>query len=84
MGEWDCRFATKTQRCGKTSVPEFTVVAGNKVRFRLINSGSHAMIYFSADEHTLNVTEADTTPVYGRELMEWSCISYSLTKYIMC
>lgn len=67
IGDWDCdRFATTHQRCEKTnSLPVFNVVGGKKIRFRIINSGSHAMIYFSGDEHYLNVTEADSTPVYG-------------------
>lgn len=68
VGEWDCKYATKEQFCKPTTVlPEFSVAAGNKIRFRLINSGSHSMIFFSADEHTMNVTEADATPVYGRK-----------------
>ncbi|KAG0143359.1 hypothetical protein CROQUDRAFT_66288, partial [Cronartium quercuum f. sp. fusiforme G11] len=65
VGEWDCRWATTTQRCEKTSPPEFRVLAGHRVRFRLVNAGAHAMFYWSADEHTLNVTEADSTAVYG-------------------
>ncbi|KAG0151257.1 hypothetical protein CROQUDRAFT_37096 [Cronartium quercuum f. sp. fusiforme G11] len=65
VGTWDCRFATTTQRCRKTFPPQFSLVAGSKTRFRLINAGSHAMFYVSADNHTLNVTEADATPVYG-------------------
>ncbi|KAG0146995.1 hypothetical protein CROQUDRAFT_43546 [Cronartium quercuum f. sp. fusiforme G11] len=69
IGEWDCRFATTTQRCRQNAPPEFTVVAGSRIRYRLINSGSHAMFFFSADNHTLNVTEADATPVHGREFI---------------
>ncbi|KAG0144310.1 hypothetical protein CROQUDRAFT_660182 [Cronartium quercuum f. sp. fusiforme G11] len=65
VGEWDCRFATTTQRCRQIGPPEFTVVAGSRVRYRLINAGAHAMFFFSADNHTLNVTEADATPVHG-------------------
>ncbi|EGG11670.1 multicopper-oxidase laccase-like protein [Melampsora larici-populina 98AG31] len=67
IGDWDCnRFATIHQRCEKTnSLPVFNVVGGKRIRFRIINAGSHAMIYFSGDEHSLNVTEADSTPVYG-------------------
>ncbi|EGG11671.1 multi-copper oxidase laccase-like protein [Melampsora larici-populina 98AG31] len=65
VGEYNCRFATKSERCKTTSPPEFSVVAGNKVRFRIIGGGSLAMFYFSADQHVLNVTEADATPVHG-------------------
>ncbi|KAH9823805.1 multi-copper-oxidase laccase-like protein [Melampsora americana] len=66
VGEWDCKYATTEQFCTPTTLlPEFPVVAGNKIRFRLINSGSHSMIFFSADGHEMNVTEADATPVYG-------------------
>ncbi|EGG04955.1 multi-copper oxidase laccase-like protein [Melampsora larici-populina 98AG31] len=65
IGQWDCRFALTDDRCRKNSPPEFHLVAGTKTRFRLIQAGSHAMFFFSADEHTLNVTEADATPVHG-------------------
>ncbi|KAG0144312.1 hypothetical protein CROQUDRAFT_660183 [Cronartium quercuum f. sp. fusiforme G11] len=65
MGQWDCRYATTGQRCRQTSPPEFNVVAGSRTRFRLVNAGSHVMFFFSADNHTLNVTEADSTPVRG-------------------
>ncbi|KAG0151259.1 hypothetical protein CROQUDRAFT_37157 [Cronartium quercuum f. sp. fusiforme G11] len=65
VGAWDCRFARTTERCQKTSPPEFNLVAGSKTRFRFINAGARAMFYMSADNHILNVTEADATPVYG-------------------
>lgn len=67
IGEWDCKFATPAQRCAPTSPPEFAIPAGSKARFRLINAASHAMFFFSADDHTLNITEADATAVRGRE-----------------
>ncbi|KAH8930456.1 multicopper oxidase [Atractiella rhizophila] len=47
--------------------PVFAVDPATKYRIRLINSGSHAQFYFSVDEHTLNVTEADSTPVSGAD-----------------
>jgi len=66
VGEWNCSFATKSERCQQvTSPPEFTFRAGDKIRFRLINAGVHAMFFYSVDEHTLNITEADSTGIYG-------------------
>ncbi|KAH8927079.1 multicopper oxidase [Atractiella rhizophila] len=47
--------------------PVFAVDPATKYRIRLINSGSHAQFYFSVDGHTLNVTEADSTPVSGAD-----------------
>lgn len=46
VGEWDCRWATTSQRCEKTEPPEYTVAAGERVRFRLINSGK--LVVFEA------------------------------------
>ncbi|KNE91270.1 hypothetical protein PSTG_15294 [Puccinia striiformis f. sp. tritici PST-78] len=66
IGEWNCSQATKSEQCKQiNSPPEFTFEAGGKIRFRLINAGVHAMFFYSVDEHTLNVTEADGTGIYG-------------------
>ncbi|POW17491.1 hypothetical protein PSHT_06340 [Puccinia striiformis] len=66
VGQWNCSLATTTQQCNQvTSPPEFTVTAGQRIRFRLINAGVHAMFFFSVDEHMLNITEADSTGIYG-------------------
>ncbi|KAA1115338.1 sphingosine N-acyltransferase lac1 [Puccinia graminis f. sp. tritici] len=66
VGEWNCSLATTSQQCKQvSSPPEFTVTAGQRIRFRLINSGVHAMFFYSVDEHMLNITEADSTPIYG-------------------
>lgn len=67
VGEWNCSAATRAQQCQQiNSPPQFTFKAGEKIRFRLINAGAHAMFFYSVDQHTLNVTEADATGVYGR------------------
>ncbi|POW03035.1 hypothetical protein PSTT_11370 [Puccinia striiformis] len=66
VGQWNCSLATTTQQCNQvTSPPGFTVTAGQRIRFRLINAGVHAMFFFSVDEHMLNITEADSTGIYG-------------------
>ncbi|KNZ63434.1 hypothetical protein VP01_1144g4 [Puccinia sorghi] len=66
VGEWNCSAATRAQQCQQiNSPPQFTFKAGEKIRFRLINAGAHAMFFYSVDQHTLNVTEADATGVYG-------------------
>ncbi|WAQ80831.1 hypothetical protein PtA15_1A169 [Puccinia triticina] len=70
VGEWNCSQASKAQECEQIhSPPEFTFKAGDKIRFRLVNAGVHAMFFYSVDEHTLNVTEADGTGVYGPSAM---------------
>jgi FtsP/CotA-like multicopper oxidase with cupredoxin domain len=76
VGEWNCSLATRTQRCEQVaSPPEFIIAAGEKIRFRLINAGVHAMFFYSVDEHTLNITEADSTGIYGRTFAQ-SCTLY--------
>uniref|UniRef100_A0A0S1MJA6 Multicopper-oxidase laccase-like protein n=1 Tax=Phakopsora pachyrhizi TaxID=170000 RepID=A0A0S1MJA6_PHAPC len=66
VGNWNCDKATSSEKCvQKKSHIQFNFVAGETIRFRLINGASHAMFYYSVDEHTLNVTEADATGVYG-------------------
>ncbi|ETW83287.1 multicopper oxidase [Heterobasidion irregulare TC 32-1] len=64
-GVFDCSQLTDSTGCSTPSFPEFTVEPNAKTRFRLINGGSHAQFYFSVDSHTLNITEADGTPVSG-------------------
>lgn len=66
VGQWNCSYATRAQECQQIkSPPEFIFKAGESVRFRLINGASHAMFFYSVDEHSLNVTEADSTPIHG-------------------
>lgn len=66
VGEWNCSFATQSQRCLQiNSPPVFTFKAGEKIRFRLVNAGVHAMFFYSVDEHKLNLTEADATGIHG-------------------
>ncbi|KAG0144324.1 hypothetical protein CROQUDRAFT_47479 [Cronartium quercuum f. sp. fusiforme G11] len=66
IGYFDCKYADSTDTCTTLSEPlTLDLVAGQKARIRLIGAGSHAMFRFSADGHTLNVTEADATGVAG-------------------
>ncbi|THH15565.1 hypothetical protein EW146_g4939 [Bondarzewia mesenterica] len=67
QGVFNCSQLTDDTNCTTPSYPEFTVEPDAKTRFRLINGGSHAQFYFSVDEHTLNVTEADGTVVTGAD-----------------
>ncbi|KAH9462276.1 hypothetical protein Pst134EB_006183 [Puccinia striiformis f. sp. tritici] len=66
IGYFDCNNAPANATC-TTPNNNFTfdVSVGTKTRFRLIGAGSHALFRFSVDEHTLNVTEADSTGVVG-------------------
>lgn len=66
VGEWNCSQATESQQCRQTpSPPQFNFKAGERIRFRLVNAGVHAMFFYSIDNHKLNVTEADGTAIYG-------------------
>ncbi|KAH9817796.1 multi-copper oxidase laccase-like protein [Melampsora americana] len=66
VGIFNCSFANPGSKCITRKKPlEITVRPNQKTRFRLIQAGSHAMFWFSADQHFLNVTEADSTGVSG-------------------
>ncbi|KAG0151279.1 hypothetical protein CROQUDRAFT_651510 [Cronartium quercuum f. sp. fusiforme G11] len=66
IGIFNCSFAGPGSKCVTRKKPlEFSVGAGEKTRLRLIQAGSHAMFWVSADNHFLNVTEADSTGVRG-------------------
>ncbi|WAQ90114.1 hypothetical protein PtA15_12A99 [Puccinia triticina] len=66
VGIFNCSFATRGSRCRTPTKPlEITLPPNQKTRFRLIQAGSHAMFWFSADQHLLTVVEADSTRVTG-------------------
>ncbi|QRV84901.1 Multicopper oxidase [Ceratobasidium sp. AG-Ba] len=64
-GTWDCATYGNSSTCFTQTPTEIQVLPNKKYRFRLINSAAHAMFWYSIDSHTLNVTEADDTPVYS-------------------
>ncbi|TXT09204.1 hypothetical protein VHUM_02678 [Vanrija humicola] len=51
IGQTDCKAAQKDAS------------HGSKVRLRIINTGTHAMLRFSIDKHMLQVVEVDDTPI---------------------
>ncbi|KAG9079696.1 laccase, multicopper oxidase, benzenediol:oxygen oxidorectuctase [Ceratobasidium sp. 370] len=65
-GTWDCATYGNSSTCFTQTPVEIQVVPNKKYRFRLINSAAHAMFWYSIDSHTLNVTEADDTPVFSQ------------------
>ncbi|PLW47165.1 hypothetical protein PCASD_02319 [Puccinia coronata f. sp. avenae] len=66
VGIFNCSFATPGSRCRTPTRPlEITLPPNQRTRFRLIQAGSHAMFWFSADQHLLTVVEADSTGVTG-------------------
>ncbi|PLW04404.1 hypothetical protein PCASD_25259 [Puccinia coronata f. sp. avenae] len=66
LGFFDCNNAPAGSPCTTpTRSLSFDIPVRTKTRFRLIGAGSHALFRFSVDEHTLNVTEADSTGVVG-------------------
>lgn len=63
LGQTDCSHRQIGTRCFYMPKQEIKAAQGEQVRFRLINTGSHAMIRFSIDGHKLKVIEVDDTPV---------------------
>lgn len=71
VGQVDCRKVQRGVPCNQNNgFAEITAPAGKRIRFRIINTGSHAMIRFSIDKHTLQVIEADDTPINAVSLRE--------------
>lgn len=65
LGQTDCSHRQIGTRCFFMPKQQIFASQGSQVRFRLINTGSHAMIRFSIDGHKLKVIEVDDTPVEG-------------------
>ncbi|KAM0756473.1 hypothetical protein T439DRAFT_376655 [Meredithblackwellia eburnea MCA 4105] len=64
-GVYDCSFASSDEACVANQPLELVFPPDTKVRLRFINGGTHASFKVSADNHTLEVIEADDTPVNG-------------------
>ncbi|RSH77255.1 laccase, multicopper oxidase, benzenediol:oxygen oxidorectuctase [Apiotrichum porosum] len=63
VGQTDCSEAQAGVPCVTNSPAVVKAVIGQRVRFRILNPSSHAMIRLSIDKHTLNIVEVDDTPV---------------------
>ncbi|KAF8601103.1 hypothetical protein BDV93DRAFT_546054 [Ceratobasidium sp. AG-I] len=63
FGNWDCKKFGTPETCFTQKPFELQARAGKTYRLRLINTASHAMIWNSIDNHTLDVIEADDTPI---------------------
>ncbi|WOO78380.1 Laccase-2 [Vanrija pseudolonga] len=65
IGQTDCKSMQQDVQCrAKQSVyAEVKGSYGSKLRLRIINTGTHAMIRFSIDKHRLQVVEVDDTPI---------------------
>ncbi|RSH85652.1 laccase, multicopper oxidase, benzenediol:oxygen oxidorectuctase [Saitozyma podzolica] len=50
--------------------PEIQVPVNKRIRFRVLNHGSHLLLRLSIDQHPFQVVEVDDTPVYGPDLHE--------------
>ncbi|KAJ1300466.1 hypothetical protein OPQ81_005281 [Rhizoctonia solani] len=62
-GTFNCtRFGTP-ETCFTREPYELQVYPNKRYRLRIINTAAHAMIFTSVDNHTLDVIEADDTPV---------------------
>ncbi|KAG0147500.1 hypothetical protein CROQUDRAFT_61647 [Cronartium quercuum f. sp. fusiforme G11] len=66
IGYFNCSLAEANSTCNQQNKTlELRVAPNEKTRIRLIQGGTHALFRFSADGHTLNLTEADSTGVSG-------------------
>jgi FtsP/CotA-like multicopper oxidase with cupredoxin domain len=70
VGQTNCKHSQTGVPCYQNNPAEIKAVAGSKVRLRLINTGSHAMVRFSLDNHVLTVVEVDDTPIQPVQVHE--------------
>ncbi|CAE6440989.1 unnamed protein product, partial [Rhizoctonia solani] len=63
FGTWNCEKFGSPDTCYTREPFELNVYPNKRYRLRIINTAAHAMIYHSVDEHTLDVIEADNTPI---------------------
>ncbi|BEI84830.1 hypothetical protein CcaverHIS002_0502310 [Cutaneotrichosporon cavernicola] len=74
VGQTDCAKAQKGVPCTQTRMPIIKGGQNDRLRLRLINHGSEALIRYSIDNHMLTVIEIDDTPVKPvtqSEVMLW-------------
>ncbi|KAM0747811.1 Cupredoxin [Meredithblackwellia eburnea MCA 4105] len=64
-GVFNCSLAPEGSTCNTKAPIELVFPPNKKIRLRFVNAGSHAQFKVSVDNHTLEVIEADDTPVYG-------------------
>ncbi|CEL58655.1 hypothetical protein RSOLAG1IB_08718 [Rhizoctonia solani AG-1 IB] len=62
-GTFNCKKFGTPQTCFTREPYELQVYPNKKYRLRIINTAAHAMIFTSVDKHTIDVIEADDTPV---------------------
>ncbi|KAG9121220.1 laccase, multicopper oxidase, benzenediol:oxygen oxidorectuctase [Ceratobasidium sp. 392] len=63
FGTWDCEKYGSPETCFTRKPYELQVYPNKRYRLRLFNTAAHAMIWNSVDGHTLDVIEADDTPI---------------------
>lgn len=81
VGQADCSKTQKGVRCIQKEKHRITAARGRRVRFRVIHTGSHALLRLSIDRHPLVVIEADDAaiqPVQTNELPLWPGQRYSV------
>ncbi|KAK4689611.1 hypothetical protein P7C73_g475, partial [Tremellales sp. Uapishka_1] len=62
IGQQNC-FDQTSSSCDLSNHAEIQVPVGQKIRFRVLNHGSHELMRLSIDDHTLSVVEVDDTPL---------------------
>jgi FtsP/CotA-like multicopper oxidase with cupredoxin domain len=70
LGQSDCDVAQLGVKCISQKPYVMKANYGNKVRLRLINMGSHAVLRFSIDNHELQLIEIDDTSIQAINVHE--------------
>ncbi|GFZ52063.1 hypothetical protein JCM24511_09835 [Saitozyma sp. JCM 24511] len=72
IGQTNCTksVARINSSCEVPAPPEIQVPVNKRIRFRVLNHGSHLLLRLSIDQHPFQVIEVDDTPVYGPVLHE--------------
>ncbi|KAL8279938.1 hypothetical protein RQP46_007788 [Phenoliferia psychrophenolica] len=65
VGVYNCTGAPAGSTCTERTPVELTFPPNKRIRLRLVNAGTHAFFRVSVDGHSLEVIEADDTPVHG-------------------
>jgi FtsP/CotA-like multicopper oxidase with cupredoxin domain len=63
LGQVNCSTVQAGVPCTQQTIPEIAVPKNKRIRFRVINTGTHAQLRLSIDNHELNLVEVDDTPV---------------------
>ncbi|GFZ52064.1 hypothetical protein JCM24511_09836 [Saitozyma sp. JCM 24511] len=72
VGRTNCTYSELRHKstCRDPDYPVIEVPSSKRIRFRVINTGAHAVYGISIDNHALEVIEVDDTAVWGPTIHE--------------